>query len=83
MKTINYKGRKIEITEIKFTFAKETTLQDGILIHDMEDEFSDGDMIYGVSADTIQDAGDIAQLFEDTGCTVFTRNQDGTYHAEA
>lgn len=83
MKTINYKGMDIEITAIRFTFADETTIQDGILIHDTNDEFSNGDVIYGVSADLIQDTSDLAQLFEDTGCTVFTRNEDGTYHAEA
>ena len=83
MKTINYEGREIEITPIRFTFADETTVQDGVLIHDTTDEFSDGDMIYGISADAIRDADDLSQLFEDTGCTVFTRNADGTYHAEA
>ena len=83
MKTINYEGREIEITAIRFTFADETTIQDGVLIHDTTDEFSNGDMIYGVSSDTIQDADDLSLLFEDVGCTVFTRNADGTYRAEA
>lgn len=82
MKTINYNGRDIEITAIRFTFADETTVQDGVLIHDTADVFANGDMIYGVSADAIQDADDLHQLFEDTGCTVFTRNADGTYYAE-
>ena len=83
MKIINYKGREIEITPIRFTFADETTIQDGVLIHDTTDEFSNGDMIYGVSSDAIQDADDLSLLFEDAGCTVFTQNGDGTYHAEA
>lgn len=83
MKTINFNGHGIEVSSIRFTFADEATSQEGILIHDTSDEFSNGDMIYGVSADTIQSADDLKQLFEDTGCTVFTRNEDGTYHAEA
>ena len=83
MKTINFNGNDIEVSASRFTFADETAIQDGVLIHDTTDEFSDGDIIYGVSADTIQGADDLAQLFEDTGCTVFTRNADGTYHAEA
>lgn len=83
MKTINYKGHIVEVSAIRFTFADEDTIQDGVLIHDTTDEFSNGDIIYGVSADTIQDADDLEQLFEDTGCTVITRNADGTYHAEA
>lgn len=83
MKTINYKGSCIEISAIRFTFADENTIQEGILLHDTTDEFSNGDMIYGVPFDSIQDADDLTQLFEDTGCTVFTKNNDGTYHAEA
>lgn len=82
MKTINFKGHDIEVTPILFTFAYETTVQHGTLIHDKTDEFSDGDIIYGVSADTIQDADDLSQLLEDTGCTVFTRNAGGIYHVE-
>ncbi len=83
MKTITYNGHEIQLTAIRFTFADETAVQDGILIHDTADEFSDGDIIYGVPFDFIDDASDLAQLFGDTGCTVFTQGADGIYHAEA
>lgn len=86
MKTINYNGRDIEITAIRFTYADETTVQDGVLLHDTTDEFSDGDTIYGNgwTLDMINDASDIESLLTSTdGTTYFTRNDDGAYHIDA
>ena len=86
MKTINYNGRNVEITAIRFTYADETTIQDGVLLHDTTDEFSDGDTIYGNgwTLDMINDASDIENLLTSTdGTTYFTRNDDGTYHIDA
>lgn len=86
MKTINCNGRNVEITAIRFTYADETTIQDGVLLHDTTDEFSDGDTIYGNgwTIDMVNDDADVENLLTSTdGTTYFTRNDDGSYHIDA
>lgn len=85
MKSINYNGRDIEVTAIRFTYTDETTIQDGVLLHDTTDEFADGDAIYGNgwTLDMINDADDIeTMLTSGDGTTYFTRNDDGIYHID-
>ena len=85
MKTINYDGRDIEITAIRFTFANETTVQEGVLIHDTTDKFSDGDTIYGNgwTIDQINDESDLDTLFSSGDASAYWhQNEDGTYNIE-
>lgn len=86
MKTMNYQGHEIELTAVSFRFAEETILQEGVLVHDTTDEFSDGDAIYGNgwTLDAIQDKSDLESLLTSgDGSTYITRNDDGTYSMDA
>lgn len=86
MKSINYNGTVIEITPIRFTFGSETTVQEGILVHDTSDEYCNGDAIYGNgwTVDMINDADDVETMFTSgDGSTYWHKNEDGTYTIEA
>lgn len=83
---ISYQGREIEITEIRFAFGDEATIQEGVLVHDSADEFGDGDAIYGNgwTLDMIHDAADLESLFTSgDGSTYFYQSANGTYRVEA
>lgn len=85
MKSIQYKGTEIEITAIRFIYGDDTTVQDGLLVHDTSDEFGDGDAIYGNSwtIGMVQDEADVESLLTSGDCsTCFSRNDDGTYTVE-
>lgn len=74
-----------EITTIKAIAecANETEIQDAILIHENNDEFSNGDCIlFGYSADELEADEDITDaLINNTPCTDFTIDNKGVYHA--
>ena len=85
MKTINYKGRDIEISAIRFTYGTESTVQEGILVHDTTDEFCNGDAIYGNgwTIGMVEDESDLETLFTSgDGSTYIHRNENGTYNVE-
>ena len=86
MKSINYKGTDIEVTAVRFTFGSETTVQDGIMVHDTADEFSDGDAIYGNgwNIGMVNDSDDVESLLTSgDGSTYWHQNDNGTYTVEA
>lgn len=86
MKAISYNGSNIELTAVRFTFRDETTIQDGVLLHDTNDINHDGDAIYGNgwTLDQIEDASDVESLITSgDGTTYWRRNDDGTYTMEA
>lgn len=86
MKTISYNGTDIEITAVRFTYGTETTAQEGILVHDTSDEFSNGDAIYGNgwNIGMINDSDDVESLLTSgDGSTYWHQNDDGTYTVEA
>lgn len=86
MKTITYKGREIELHAVRYYFQDEQNAQEGVLVHDTTDEFSDGDAIYGNSwtLDDLNDESDLDTLFTSgNGSTYIRRNDDGTYTMDA
>lgn len=86
MKTMNYQGHEIELNAVFFRFGDEANLQEGILVHDTTDEFSDGDIIFGNgwTLDAILDESDLESLLTSgDGSTYITRNADGTYNMNA
>lgn len=83
MKTINYNGRNIELTAIKFVYDDETSVQEGVLLHDTTDEFSNGDTIYGCGwrLSMINDAYDVDCLIaSNEGTSYATIDVNGVYH---
>lgn len=86
MKSFTYQGHEIQLTTIRFTFGEEATAQDGILMHDANDAFSDGDAIFGNgwNLDMINDESDLeSMLTSGDGTTYFSKNADGTYTINA
>lgn len=78
MKT-TYNG--VEFTEIEYIFPGETETQDGLLIHDLNDEFHDGDMIVGHGCTLPESAEDAAMILEsETGSCFHVEN--GVYIIE-
>ena len=61
-----------EYTEIEYVWGAEPEIQQGILVHDLKDEFRDGDMIIGNGAELPETEEDAAILLEnETGSTQF------------
>lgn len=86
MKTITYKGHEIELHAVRYYFQDEQNAQEGVLVHDTTDEFSDGDAIYGNgwTMDDLNDESDLDTLFTSgDGSTYIRRNDDGTYTMDA
>ena len=72
-----------EFTDILCSFWPETRKQPGILCHDLEDEYHDGDCIaLGWETAWLKKAEDIAAMYEDLTFSSFTRGEDGSYTVE-
>ena len=84
-KSINYQGSEIELTEIRFTFRDEPTVQIGVMLHDTADKFHDSDTIYGNGwrLDMINDADDVDTLITSGDGTTYWTMEGGLYHIEA
>jgi len=86
MKTINYMGQEYELYKVYFTWRECTTVQEGILLHAVSDEFCDGDTLYGNewTLDQINDESDLETLLNSgsDGTTHFHKAFDGTYHMD-
>lgn len=87
MKTIKWNGITVEICPVQFYYKDETTAQTGILVHFSDDEFGDGDTLYGNGWDIDMFGGpdDIDSLLEygsGDGTTYFKKQSDGTYRIE-
>lgn len=86
MKTMQYNGRTVELTDILYRYEKEPELQCGVLVHDTEDKFHDGDAIYGNGwmIDSLESESDLETMLEnETGSTDIEQNPDGTWHIES
>ena len=68
----------ITLSEITFTMDSDPTLQRGLLIHDIADEFSNGDAVF--PWEDIQTEEDLDQMFRDvTGMPCFEIDSNGIY----
>lgn len=74
-----------ELTEVKAIAecAGDTEVQDALLIHEMKDEFCDGDCIlYGYTLDDFDGEDEITDaLISGAPESAFEINEDGIYHA--
>ena len=85
-KSFPYRDAAIEITSIRFIYADEKQVQDGILLHYTSDEFHDGDTIFcnGWTINMVNDTDDLETLLTSgDGTTYFTELNPGLYHVEA
>lgn len=86
MKTIIYKNREIELHAVRYYYRDEQNAQEGVLVHDTTDEFSDGDAIFGNgwTLDAVNDEADLESLLTSgDGSTYIRRKADGTYSMDA
>ena len=87
MKTMNYQGHEYELTKVFFTYLDESTVQEGILLHAVSDEFCDGDTLYGNgwTIEQVNDESDMENLLTsgNDGTTYFHKCFDGTYCMDA
>lgn len=82
MKSISCNDRIIELYPVRFFYGSEQTAQEGVLVHDSEDKFHDGDAIYGNgwTLDIITDKDDVESLLtSDDGTTYFEKLDNGEY----
>ncbi len=80
--TIN--GNKVTFEEIRYVYGDETEIQDGLLVHEGNDEFNDGDCIIGnmnTMPETDEDAADMLEY--EHSSTYITLRDDGIWHVEA
>lgn len=86
MKTISYMGQEYELSKVYFTWREETTVQEGVLLHAVSDEFHDGDTLFGNgwTLDQINDESDLESLLTSgsDGTAYFHKSFDGTYHMD-
>ena len=75
--TFNVKGSEIEFSEIEFIAKGDTESQTGLLIHDTEDEFHDGDGI--ASAWMPQTAEEAEAIIENEWLESCFREEGGMY----
>lgn len=80
-KTFEIDGSFVTATAIIYVSRDCTEERDGILIHDENDNFRDGDAIYDGNLEWIETAGDLLNLLEDYGETVFHVMPNGVYYA--
>ena len=76
--TFNYNDGTIEVRPIRFRY-NDGPVQDGVLVHDEQDIYRNGDMIYGWTYEEITCADDLANMLEDTPCRYFERQPNGIY----
>lgn len=73
----------VEFTEVKYIYRNESIAQDGILIHDLNDVYGDGDAIVGNNAElpeTIEDA--MTLLSDPAGTTYISQLNNTLYHID-
>ena len=84
-KTIHWGGTEMELYDICYYFLDDTR-QRGVLVHDVKDEFSNGDTIFGNgwTVDMVEDKEDFTSMIWDScGTTSFRRMDNGEYVLEA
>lgn len=83
-KVFTVNGHNVTFEEIRYIYGEEAEIQDGLLIHDVSDEFHDGDCIIGnlnTIPETDEEAADM--LANEYASTAITMRPDGIWHVEA
>ena len=74
--------RGVEFREIKYVYGNETDVQNGILIHDLNDIFHDGDTIIGNNSALPETEEDAETILTDTAQTSYWTFDDGIYRIQ-
>lgn len=83
-KTFTINGHDVTFTEIRFIYCDETTVQNGLLIHDETDEYHDGDCIIGNMCEMPETADEaVDMLMYEHPTSYISLRSDGIWHIYA